>query len=288
MVCLLKFDKVNVKLVKEAPAYKNAEAELHSAAKPRREAQANVEYYENKIEKLKNEAVPADKKKAKEHYEDIEKTEHTLAVKIEELEKIESDINLQSILFEAIQVPFDDLTNQTTKAKLTFKITLWITILLFVGKVLLFATWNFRDLKNLRITSPWMMKSTAPSWAYLAWLIPGYNLIKPYMVFSEIFNETNFILLDKKVIEKDIDKNSDFNIGLWWGLLLVSIVLMSLILNATFFNQGPMYYKLSHHVVAYTAILFYFLYLIQESVMMLRGIKMNQILSANHPKFALP
>jgi hypothetical protein len=287
MVCLLKFDKINVKFVKDTPAYKDAETELQDIAKPRREAQANVDYYFEKLEKQKKEEIPADKKKAKEHHEDIVRTEQTLAEKVKILEKIDADIELQKILFEAFKTPYEDLTLKVKSAKSVFSITLWLTILCFAIKVLFFALWNYKNLLNLRITSPWMKKSTAPYWGYLGWLIPGYNLIKPYMVFAEIFSETNYILLDKKVIQKDIDKNADFNLGLWWGLLLVSVVLMTLILKATFFNQGPMYYKLSHQIVAGAAIFFYVLYLLQESFLILRGIKMNQILFENRPKFEL-
>jgi hypothetical protein len=288
MVCLLNFDKVNVKLVKDTPAYKEAEAELQTSAKPRREAQANVEYYVNKLETINKEEIPADKKKAKEHHDEIERTTHTLASKVEELEKIEAAIAKQNILFEAVKAPFDDLTQQVKTGKSIFKITLWITILLFVGKILLFSAWNYKNLVNLRITSPWMEKSTAPYWAYLGWFIPGYNFIKPYMVFAEIYNESNYILLDKNIIQKDTDNNADFNLGLWWGLLLVSLGLMTFILNATFFKQGPMYYKLSHVIVAVTAIVFYALYLLQECYLIFKGIKMNQILFANRPKFDLP
>jgi hypothetical protein len=121
----------------------------------------------------------------------------------------------------------------------------------------------------------------------VAWLIPGYNFIKPYSVFAETFNETNYILLDKKVIEKDIDTNADFNLGLWWGLLLMAVVAMSYILNATFFNEGPMYSKFSHLGVVIFAIAFWVFYLLMESVIILKGVKMNQILFANRPKFDL-
>jgi hypothetical protein len=161
-------------------------------------------------------------------------------------------------------------------------------IFLFVVKIKFFATWNYKTLRNLRITSPWMKQSTAPFWAFLGWIIPGYNLIKPYMVFSEVYTESNYILLDKNIIQKDIDESADFNIGLWWGLFLIAAVLMSVVLNATFFNQGPMYFKLSHSTVAITAIVFYAIYLLQESVLIMKGVKMNQILFENRPKFDLP
>jgi hypothetical protein len=287
MVCLLKFDKVNVKHVNDTPAYKNAETELLNVQKPRRQAEAEVNFYTEKLENIKKEEVPADKKKAKEHLEDIEKTENTLAGKVEDLEKVDASIAEQNIFFEAIKAPYDDLTNQVGSAKKIFKITLWITIILFIAKIKFFATWNFKMLHNLRITSPWMKKSTAPYWAFLGWIVPGYNFIKPYMVFSEVYSETKYILLDKNIIEKDPDEGSDFSVGLWWGLFLITTVLISLLLDATFFGQGPAYFKLSHSIMAITAIVFYALYLLQESVLIRKGIKMDQILFENRPKFDL-
>ena len=287
MVCLLKFDKVNVKYVNDTPAYKNAEIELLGVEKPRRQAQAEVDFYVQKLENLKKEEIPTDRKKAKEFKEDIERTENTLAGKQEELAKVDAAIKEQNILFEAIRVPYEDLTKELDSAKSVFKITLWITILLFIVKVMFFAAWNYKTLLNLRITSPWMKKSTAPYWAFLGWLIPGYNFIKPYMVFSEVYTESNYILADKNMIQKDTDENADFNVGLWWGLLLIAIVLMSIVLNETFFKQGPMYFKLSHTLVAATAIIFYALYLLQECVLISKGVKMNRILFENRPKFDL-
>jgi len=287
MVCMLNFDKVNVKLVKETPGYEVAFAELRKVESPRRQAQADMDYYAVKLDTLKNRAIPADRKKAKEHQEEIDRTIHTLAGKEAELADVDAAIRMQTMLFEAVQVPFDDLTKQVQSKKTTFKAMLWITILLFVGKVLLFAAWTHKSLLNLRITSPWMTKSTSPYWAYLGWLIPGYNFIKPYTVFAEIYNETTYILLDKK-LKEDTDNNSDFNLGLWWGLLIVSALVMPYIINATFFNEGPMFVKLSHTGVAVTAIAFWTFYLLQESVLIFRGLKMNQILFENHPKFDLP
>ncbi|MCL1851343.1 MAG: DUF4328 domain-containing protein [Bacteroidetes bacterium] len=287
MFCLLRFDKVNVKLVREKPAYEKAESELRDVEKPRRQAQAEVDYYDDKLNTLKQQPVPENRKLVKEHQEEIERTENTLAGKQAELAKVDDAIQLQNILFEAVKTPFDDLTNQVKSSKNVFSVTLWLTIILFVAKILLFGTWNYKNLRNLRITSPWMKKSSSPYWAYLGWFIPVYNFFKPYMVFSEVYNESNYILLDKNIIKKDIDDNADFNLGLWWGLLIIAVLAMSFVLSATFFKEGPMFYKLPHASVAVTAIVFWILYLIQESVLIFRGVKMNQILFENHPKFDL-
>jgi len=286
MVCLLNFDKVNVKLIREAPAYEMAFSELREVEKPRRQAQADVDYYVTKLDTLRKQTPPVDKKKEKEHQEEIARTMNTLAGKEADLAKVDSVIGMQTILFEAIQVPFNDLTKQAQSKKSTFKIMLWITILLFVGKVFSFASWTHKSILNLRITSPWMTKSTSPYWAYLGWFIPVYNFIKPYTIFAEIYNETSYILLDKELI-KDNDTNSDFNLGLWWTLLIMAALVMPYMISATFFNEGPMFVKLSHTGVAIVAIVFWFLYLVQESVLIFRGLKMNQILFENRSKFDL-
>ncbi|MCL2436277.1 MAG: DUF4328 domain-containing protein [Lentimicrobiaceae bacterium] len=285
MVCLMNFDKVNLRLVSETPAYENAARELNNVERPRRQAQADVDYYVSKLEGLHQEEIPADKKKAKAHQEEIERNVNILETKKDELAKIDEAIQMQLILFEAVKVPHFDLINQANSSKKVFLMVMWITILLFVAKIFFFATWHYKNMKNLRITSPWMKKSTAPYWAYVSWLVPGYNFIKPYAVFTETYNETNYILLDKNIIKEDVDKNADFNLGLWWGLLLVTVVAMSYILNAVFFNEGPMHLKFSHIGVVITAIGFWVLYLLQETALIYRGIKMNRILFENHPKF---
>ena len=287
MICLLRFDKVNIKLVNEKPAYEQADKDLRKVEAPRRQVQAEVDYYAHKLDTMKLKPMPENKKLAKEFQEELDKTTQTLEGKEAELAKVDDAINLQIMLFEAIKVPFDDLTNKVNSANKVFSITLWLTILLFAAKVFFFAAWNYKNLQNLRLTSPWMKKSGAPYWAYLGWLIPVYNFFKPYSVFAEIYNESNYILLDKNIIEKDVDNNADFNLGLWWGLFMIAAVGMSFMLSATFFKEGPMYLKLSHIGVAVTAILFWVLYLLQESVLILRGIKMNQILVENHPKLDL-
>jgi hypothetical protein len=287
MVCLLSFDKVNIKLVKETPAFKEADSELREVEKPRRQAQTEVDYYANKLENLLKEEVSADKRKAKDHQDEIDRTKNTLESKEEELEKVDAAIAQQNILYEAIKVPFDDLSKKVGAAKKVFNITLYFTLLLFIVKIIFFAAWNYKNLLNLRLTSPWMKKSTAPYWAYLSWLIPGYNLVKPYNVFAEILNEKNYILADKDLINKDADPNADFYLGIWWGLFLIAVVVLSLVINATFFKEGPMFYKLSHLGVVITAIFAWALYLLQEIVLIMKAIKMNQILLENQSKLDL-
>jgi hypothetical protein len=287
MICLLNFDHVNMKLVRDTPAYENAVEDLRKVESPRRQAQAEVDYYAQKMENILQQEIPTDKKKVKEHDEEVARTTSTLEAKQEELAKIDEKIQTQMVLFEAVKAPFDDLTNQVNSSKSTFKFMLWITILLFVVKVACFSIWKYNSLVNLRVISPWMKKSASPHWAYLGWIIPILNFIKPYTVYNEIINETHYALSDKNIIENDSDVNNDFNLGLWWGLFLVAALLMSFFLNGTFFKQGALYFKLSHIGVVVAAIIFWALYLLQECSVIYKGIKMNQILFENRSKFDL-
>jgi hypothetical protein len=276
-----------MKLVRDTPAYDNAVEDLRKVEVPRRQAQAEVDYYAQKMENILQQEIPTDKKKAKEHAEEVDRTTNTLETKKEELAKIDANIQTQMILFEAVKAPFDDLTNQVNSSKSTFKLTLWITILFFAVKGVFFAIWKYKNLVNLRVISPKKKKSISPHWAYLGWVIPILNFIKPYNVYSEIINETHYALADKDIIENNSDVNNDFNLGLWWGLFLITALIISFFLNGTFFKQGPLYFKLPHTSVAVTAIVFWALYLFQECFMIYKGIKMNRILFENRSKFDL-
>ena len=187
--------------------------------------------------------------------------------------------------FKDIKEKINDLEKGTNDAKGSFLFMIWSTIGLVVLKIVFFGIWNMNNLNNLRVTSVWMKKSTAPYWAILGWFIPIYNFFKPYSVFAEIWDETDYILKDKGIVPKETkEENNEFYIGLWWGLLLLALVLMSWIINATFFGQEAMYYKLSHSGVAVTAIISWALFLLLETVLIRRFNKMNQILFANQSK----
>jgi len=229
MVFLIKFDKVNVKLLRLAPAIIEADMEWLS------------EDHQNKHE--------------------------------------------QAVYYEALKVPFEDLAKSVHNAKETFQITIWIAVFLFFSKLLFFSTWNYRSLRNLQVTSPWMKKSTKPFWAFLSWLIPGYQLIKPYSIFSEIYSEYVFILADKKLLHYEKDTDSGFILGIWWGLFLLSALLMPLILNSVFFREGPIHYKFSHLGVVFFAVVLWAIYLLLETILMKRVAKMDQILFENRRQF---
>ena len=285
MVMIMKFDEVNVKLVADTPTYEKGVEKMREVERPRRQALGEVEYYEYKLDTLKKQPIKTDAKSRKLQEEEISRTIENLKEKNDILKGVDSVIHIEQMFFEPIQKVHKDFEDQTNKAKNNFLIVLYITIFFFITKITIFGIWNMINLQNLRIASPWMSKSTAPFWGIVGWYFPIYNLIKPYSVFSEIWEETDYILKDKEIMPKETkEDNSEFNLGIWWGLFIISVVVMSWIINSTFFGQEAMFQKLSHSGVAVTAIIAWAIYLTHETILIRKFIKLNQLLFANQSK----
>lgn len=285
MVMIMKFDEVNVKLVADTPSYEKGVEKMREVEKPRRQALGEVEYYEYKLDTLKQQPIKTDAKLKKLHEEEIARTIDNIKEKKVALNSVDSVIKVEQMFFEPIQTVHKDLEDLTNSAKDKFLLLIYITIFLVVLKITLFGIWNMINIQNLRVASPWMKKSTAPYWAILGWFIPIYNFIKPYSVFAEIWDETDYILKDKEIVPKETkEDNSEFYIGLWWGLLIIAMGLMSWVINSTFFAQEAMYTKLSHSGVAITAIIAWAIYLAHETILIRKFNKMNQLLFANQSK----
>ncbi|MDR1112888.1 MAG: DUF4328 domain-containing protein, partial [Bacteroidales bacterium] len=121
------------------------------------------------------------------------------------------------------------------------------------------------NINNLLHITEWMKRGSHPIWAFAGWLIPAYNFVKPFSFFSEIWNDTDYLLKDKGIIPNDgREDNADFNLGLWWSLLLICILLVTWALHATFMTEGPMFLKMSHTGVIVVATIFWASYLAQE------------------------
>jgi hypothetical protein len=281
----MKFDEVNVKLVADTPMYEKGVEKMREVERPRRQALGEVEYYENKLDTLKKQPIKIDAKSKKLQAEEISRTIDNLKEKKDILKSVDSVIHVEQMFFEPIQKVHKDYEDQTNRAKNNFLVVLYITLFFFVLKITVFGIWNMNNLKNLRVASPWMKKSTAPYWAILVWFIPVYNLFKPYAIFAEIWEETDYILKDKEIIPKETkEDNSEFYIGIWWGLFIIAVLVMSWILNSTFFGQEAMFTKLSHSGVAITAIIAWAIYLIHETVLIRKFNKLSQLLFANQSK----
>lgn len=287
VVFLLKFDKVNVVKVGSEPSYLKAKDHLHTVEHPLKQNQAEVEYYAYKLDTLsqRQAAVAADKKAVKALQEDIDRTKNTLAEKKEALAKTEQAIADERASFEPVEAEYNDLVAQTEAAEGTYNIFLCITIILFVLKVVVWAVWNFKNAKNLRNVCPWMEKATAPSWAFWGWIVPVYNLIKPYAFFNELYDETEYALVDKNIMTADSKSDNDFFLGFWWGMFLLAVCLMSLIVYSTFFGEGPSFYKLNHTTVAIVSILLWCVYILMEVLVANKYNKMNKLMVDNEKVF---
>ncbi len=287
IVFLLKFDKVNVVKVAEEPSYLKAKEHLHSVEHPLKQNQAEVDYYAYKLDTLTQHlnVVANDKKAAKSVQEDIDRTKKTLAEKKEALAQTEQAIADEKAVFEPVEAEYNDLVDRSAQAKSTFNIVAAITFILFLLKVVVWAVWNYKNSKNLRNVCPWMDKAAAPSWAFWGWIIPVYNLIKPYSFFNEIYNETEYALSNKNILPEDNKSDNDFMLGFWWGMFLMTVCLFSLILSSTFFGNGPSFYKLNHNTVAIVSIIFWLVYVLIEIMVAGKYNKMNKLMVDNEDKF---
>ncbi|MBR4535840.1 MAG: DUF4328 domain-containing protein [Bacteroidales bacterium] len=287
IVFLLKFDKVNVVKVGSEPSYLKAKEHLHSVEHPLKQNQAEVDYYAYKLDTLSKHqsAVAKDKKAVKSLQEDIDRTKKTLSEKQEALAQTEKAIAEEKVLFEPIEAEYNDLVDQTSKAEGTFSVVAMITLVLFLIKIVVWAVWTYKNSKSLRGVCPWMTKAAAPSWAFWGWIIPVYNLIKPYTFFNELYEETEYALTDKNIVPEDSKGDNDFLLGFWWGMLLFAVCLCNFILLSAFFGEGPAFYKLNHNTVAVVAIIFWLVYVLMEVLIVGKYNKMNKMMLDNEDKF---
>lgn len=287
IVFLLKFDKINVVKVGAEPSYLKAKDHLHAVEHPLKQNQAEVEYYAYKLDTLSKHqaAVAKDKKAAKSLQEDIDRTKKTLADKQEALSQTEQAIADEKAVFEPIEAEYNDFVDQTAKAEGTFNVVAMITMVLFLIKIVVWAVWTYKNSKSLRNVCPWMTKAAASSWAFWGWIIPVYNLIKPYTFFNELYEETEYALTDKNIIPEDSKGDNDFLLGFWWGMFLMTVCLINFILVTTFFGNGPAFYKLNHNTVAIVAIIFWLVYVLMEIMVVGKYNKMNKMMVDNEDKF---
>ncbi|HNX20820.1 MAG TPA: DUF4328 domain-containing protein [Bacteroidales bacterium] len=285
MVMLMKFDKVNVKLVANEPIYTKGVEKMQEVEKPRRQAAAEYDFHKNRLDSLTKFALTADKNSLKNIQGEIERYTTSVKEKKAALHSIDSLIAIEQMMFEPFQKVNQDYEAQVNETKGNFHVAIYITIFIFLLKILAFGYYNVINLKNLRVSSPWMSKSTSPYWGLLAWFIPAYNFIKPYTVFAEVWNETDYILKDKGIVPNDTkDDNNDFYLGLWWGFFLLTFLVMTIIINSTFFGTEAMYNKLSHSGVIIITVILWILFFIQDTIIIRKFNKMNQLLFANQSK----
>ncbi|MBO4481212.1 MAG: DUF4328 domain-containing protein [Bacteroidales bacterium] len=286
MVFLLNFDKKNKTMLTDKPTYEFYQDALRNAEQPLKQHTAELDYYKVKMDTLQaNKPDAKNKKELKKWQEEEKRISGILEEKEAQLASTDSTIAVAKATFEPIEANYHQLENDMASSKKTYKVMIWLTILLLVAKIACFAWWNYKNSLNLHEVAPWMKKGMKPFWAYLGWIIPVYNLIKPFSFFNEIWDETTYVLNDKDIVKEDPNEDNEFFLGLWWGFLLIAVVLMTWFIHSTFFTQGAMFVKLSHVGVAVVAIVCWAAYLLLECYLIRKYNVLNQKMVENADKF---
>ncbi len=286
MLFLMKFDKTNSAVIQERNHYNKLYEEYAMAQHPLKQDSAEVAYYQYKLDTLQQKtAATKDEKKAL--AESIEVTKQTLAdkqkqqadnlVKLGELEKE----------YGPVQQNWDQLNADNDAAKKKFWVMAWITIIAFLLKTVVFAMWGAKNNQNLHNIAPWMKDGMKPWMSYVAWFAPIYNLIKPLSFFKEVWNETDYVLEDSGITQRDENKvdNSNIYMSIWWGFLLISVWLMNFVLFNTFFREGAFYVKAGHGTMVVVAIVIMVITMCLETYLVLQYNKKNKLLVENESKF---
>lgn len=286
MLFLMKFDKTNSAVIQERNHYNKLYEEYAMAQHPLKQDSAEVAYYQYKLDTLQQKtAATKDEKKAL--AESIEVTKQTLAdkqkqqadnlVKLGELEKE----------YGPAQQNWDQLNADNDAAKKKFWVMAWITIIAFLLKTVAFAMWGAKNNQNLHNIAPWMKDGMKPWMSYVAWFAPIYNLIKPLSFFKEVWNETDYVLEDSGITQRDENKvdNSNIYMSIWWGFLLISVWLMNFVLFNTFFREGAFYVKAGHGTMVVVAIVIMVITMCLETYLVLQYNKKNKLLVENESKF---
>ncbi len=291
MVFLLKFDKTNVKVVEARPHYEKSFENFTMAQHPLKQDSAEVAYYQYKLDTLQERLATATKDVKKTLTESISVTQKTLSDKQKKYDERINLIKEQKAIYDPVKVEWDELNDANAKTKSSFTVIAVITLVAFIVKLFFFATWNYKNSLNIHQAAAWMSKGM-PAWmSYVGWIIPVYNLVKPLSFFKEIWQETDYVLEDKNIVTTSKDQketmvdNSELHIGIWWGLLLISVWLMNFILFKTFFSEGPLFLKANHRNVAIVAIVIMVLCLAEEIHLILKYNKKNKMLVENADKF---
>lgn len=207
--------------------------------------------------------IEKDKTKKTKIQEYLEKNKEDLKTKKENKDKALAKIETAKQAIIPLQADYDIYQTQADSAYSKFCIILILMIVLFVIKIVMIMMINFKQSKFLHTKVNWMINK--PLWAILSWIIPVYNLFKPYKVFSEIWEETDYYLYSNGKIEDKGRESGDLLMGTWWAFLLIVLLGISYIVYSTFFLEGAMFLKLSHTNVVYFAAIMWLLYAFMES-----------------------
>lgn len=325
VVLLIRFDKVNVRLQNTKPVYEayvkdslRLEQVIGDCQKKITNAELQKATLTLKIDSLKTsyKAIEKDRKVEKKVKDDLQN-----AIKFDEdqyksfVTSITTDSTMAVLAGDTLKMAraansellatYAQLDQDAKSPRMAYNVMIIITIILFILKVVSFAFWSYKNMNNVHSVSPWMSKSSKPYWAILGWCIPVYNLIKPCSVFSELWDETKYILKDKGIVAQDDDDNQMEFIGLWWGLHLFAKCILPLVVGGlmvcfnywflpisgtdflnmgVFFGVKGFFLNLNHTFVAILVIIAWLLYMCYEIYMVNSYNKMNKMLVDNESK----
>lgn len=286
MLMLMKFDKTNKVVISQRGDYEKAYEEYVMAQHPLKQDSAEVAYYQYKIDTLQQRNVTTKDEKAA-LAKTIEDNKAILAEKIKTREEHLAKVAELSGPYEELNAQWDEVNANNDKAKRTFWTVAILTMIVFLVKTFVLAHYGYKNSKNLHNVADWTKNGTAPYMSYVSWFVPIYNLIKPVSFINEVCEDTDYLLENKGLVPSDPDKidNSGLYLGIWWGLLLVSVWLMNFILYKTFFSEGPLFLKFNHGTMVIVAIVIMVLCMLMETYLILNYNKKNKLMADNEDKF---
>lgn len=285
MLSLMKFDKTNTLVVSERPVYEKAYEDYIMAQHPLKQDSAEVAYYQYKLDTLQQKLAKVEKAAKADINDMINTTKTTLGEKKKLQAQHQEDLAKLETEYKPINDNWNKINDDNAKSKKGFIVIAVITGLLFIVKLLLFGTYNYKNSKNIHEAAAWM-KDGMPSWiAYASWFIPIYNLIKPLTFFKEIWEESEYVLERNNIVErKNTTDNTGLHMGIWWTFLLISVWLMNIILFLTFFKEGALFVKANHGAMAIIAIIIMVIAMAEETMLILNYNKINKQMVDNADK----
>ncbi len=96
-----------------------------------------------------------------------------------------------------------------------------------VISIVTFIMWFRRAYYNLHQKTIYLNHSEG--WAAGAWFVPFLNLVRPYQIMKELYNETRNLLYEKRMTATE--KLSSGFLGFWWALWIGNNVLSQIVLR---------------------------------------------------------
>jgi hypothetical protein len=127
-------------------------------------------------------------------------------------------LSLGVILFPNSQMDLGD----GTSAPLAFgllSIVLSFELLLSIFSIVFFLIWEYRAFNNLSALNAQHLEYT-PGWSVGWWFVPFANLIKPFQVMRELWNESDPDF-DEELGFLSSQASAPTIIGVWWATFLI-------------------------------------------------------------------